>query len=43
MRILIIAGTNFIGPPLVRRLIELGHEVTVFHSGKTQAELPRRG
>src|SRR5262245_26160210 len=40
MRILIIGGTNFIGPLLVHQLIELGHEVTVFHRGKTQASLP---
>jgi nucleoside-diphosphate-sugar epimerase len=41
MRILIIGGTGFIGLPLVRRLIELGQEVTVFHRGKTETELPK--
>ena len=40
MRILVIGGTNFIGPPLVRRLVDLGHEVAVFHRGQTQADLP---
>ncbi len=40
MRILVIGGTNFIGPPLVRRLVNLGHEVALFHRGQTQAELP---
>jgi nucleoside-diphosphate-sugar epimerase len=40
MRILILGGTNFIGPPVVRRLVEGGHEVAVFHRGQTQAELP---
>ena len=40
MRILIIGGTNFIGPYVVRRLSELGHKVTVFHRGKTTTELP---
>jgi nucleoside-diphosphate-sugar epimerase len=40
MRILIIGGTRFIGPWVVRRLAELGHEVTVFHRGETRAELP---
>lgn len=40
MRILVIGGTSFIGPPLVRRLIALGHEVAVFHRGQTQADLP---
>lgn len=40
MRILIIGGTNFIGPPVVCQLGAMGHEVTVFHRGKTKAELP---
>lgn len=40
MRVLIIGGTNFIGPPLVRRLVALGHEVAVFHRGRTAADLP---
>ena len=40
MRVLVIGGTAFIGPPVVRRLAEQGHEVTVFHRGKTEAELP---
>ncbi|AFZ30874.1 NAD-dependent epimerase/dehydratase [Gloeocapsa sp. PCC 7428] len=40
MKILVIGGTNFIGPEVVRRLHAMGHEVTVFHRGKTLAELP---
>lgn len=40
MRVLVVGGTNFIGPPLVRRLVDLGHEVAVFHRGRTQADLP---
>lgn len=40
MKILIIGGTNFIGPPVIRHLIEMGHEVTIFHRGKTNAQLP---
>lgn len=40
MRLLIIGGTSFIGPPLVRRLVVLGHEVAVFHRGQTHADLP---
>jgi nucleoside-diphosphate-sugar epimerase len=40
MRILVIGGTRFIGPPLVRRLVSEGHEVAVFHRGQTHAELP---
>ena len=40
MNILVIGGTNFIGPYVVRQLVEQGHQVTVFHRGKTQADLP---
>lgn len=40
MNILVLGGTNFIGAHAVRRLASLGHEVTVFHRGKTEAELP---
>ena len=40
MRILVIGGTGFIGPHVVRRLGAGGHEVTVFHRGETRAELP---
>ncbi len=41
MRILIIGGTNFMGPLVVRSLSEQGHEVTVFHRGQTRTDLPR--
>ncbi|HKQ53211.1 MAG TPA: NAD-dependent epimerase/dehydratase family protein [Pyrinomonadaceae bacterium] len=40
MRILLVGGTGFIGPHIVRRLVEMGHEVTVFHRGESRAELP---
>ncbi len=40
MRILIIGGTGFIGPYVVRRLSEAGHAVAVFNRGQTQADLP---
>jgi nucleoside-diphosphate-sugar epimerase len=40
MRVLIIGGTSFIGPHVVRHLAKSGHSVTVFHRGETQAELP---
>jgi nucleoside-diphosphate-sugar epimerase len=40
MRILIIGGTRFIGPPLVARLAGAGHEVTVLHRGESEAALP---
>ncbi|MBE9115598.1 NAD-dependent epimerase/dehydratase family protein [Lusitaniella coriacea LEGE 07157] len=42
MQILIVGGTKFIGPPVVRRLVAMGHDVTIFHRGKTKAELPDR-
>lgn len=40
MRVLILGGTRFIGPPVVRRLVDLDHEVTVFHRGQSEADLP---
>jgi len=40
MRILVIGGTNFMGPLVVRSLKEQGHDVTVFHRGQTQTDLP---
>ncbi|MEM7552557.1 MAG: NAD-dependent epimerase/dehydratase family protein [Cyanobacteria bacterium P01_A01_bin.84] len=40
MNILLIGGTNFIGPSVIRHLINMGHDVTVFHRGKTKAEFP---
>jgi nucleoside-diphosphate-sugar epimerase len=41
MRVLIIGGTAFIGPHVVRSLVSGGHEVTIFHRGEHEAELPR--
>lgn len=40
MHVLIIGGTRFIGPEVVKRLFARGHEVTLFHRGKSQADLP---
>ena len=40
MRILVIGGTLFMGPRLVRSLLERGHDVSTFHRGTTPAELP---
>src|SRR5271169_5748044 len=40
MRILVLGGTGLTGPFVVRRLARLGHEVTVFHRGGHEAELP---
>ena len=35
MRVLVIGGTSFIGRYAVERIVRAGHEVTVFHRGKT--------
>ena len=40
MRILVIGGTLFMGPRLVRSLLARGHAVTTFHRGTTPGELP---
>lgn len=40
MRVLVIGGTGFIGPHLVRELSRMGHSVSVFHRGSTPAQLP---
>ena len=40
MQILVIGGTGFVGPHVVRRLVEGNHQVTVFHRGRTEADLP---
>jgi nucleoside-diphosphate-sugar epimerase len=40
MRVLVIGGTRFVGPRLVRSLLDRGHEVTAFHRGRTPADLP---
>ena len=40
MQIVVIGGTRFIGPFVVKRLHAQGHEVTLFHRGKSKAELP---
>jgi len=38
--VLIVGGTRFIGAAVVRRLVRLGHQVTVLHRGRTEAPLP---
>lgn len=39
-RLLILGGTGFIGPHMVRYAVERGHEVTIFTRGRTEADLP---
>lgn len=39
-RILVIGGTRFMGPHLVRLLCDQEHEVAVFHRGQSSATLP---
>lgn len=40
MNILIIGGTKFIGPHVVRLLHENGHQITLFHRGETEYLFP---
>jgi nucleoside-diphosphate-sugar epimerase len=40
MRVLVIGGTNFIGPHVVAELRRQGHEVTVYHRGVHEPDLP---
>jgi len=38
-RVLVLGGTGFIGPHLVRALLARGHVVTIFNRGRTNADL----
>lgn len=38
--ILVLGGTGFIGPHLVRHAVQRGHAVTIFTRGRREAELP---
>jgi nucleoside-diphosphate-sugar epimerase len=40
MRVLVLGGTRFMGPHIVRQLAEAGHSVTVFHRGETHGDIP---
>lgn len=35
---LLVGGTRFVGRQTAKRLVELGHEVTVFHRGETEPD-----
>ncbi len=39
-KVLVLGGTSFIGPSVVRSLVEAGHRVAVFNRGRTDADLP---
>jgi nucleoside-diphosphate-sugar epimerase len=39
-RVLVVGGTVFIGPSVVRQLAQAGHEVAVFHRGEHEIDLP---
>lgn len=39
MRVLVLGGTRFIGPNVIRLLADQGHDVTVFHRGETEIEV----
>jgi nucleoside-diphosphate-sugar epimerase len=40
VNIVVIGGTGFIGPHVVRELARAGHATTVFHRGRHEPELP---
>ena len=35
-RVVVLGGTQFLGPPIVQQLVEGGHDVTVFHRGEQE-------
>ncbi len=39
-RLLVLGGTGFIGPHLVRHAVARGHHVTIFTRGRREADLP---
>ena len=39
LNVLVLGGTGFIGPHLVRRLLERGHGVVLFNRGRTNTHL----
>lgn len=40
MKVLVLGGTGFIGPAVVRQFVQAGHFVTIFHRGQREVELP---
>jgi nucleoside-diphosphate-sugar epimerase len=41
VHVLVLGGTGFVGPSLVRELDRHGHEVTIYHRGEHEAALPQ--
>jgi len=41
VRVLVLGGTGFVGRPVVTSLVRMGHEVAVFHRGRTACRDPR--
>lgn len=39
LKLLVLGGTAFLGPPIVRQAIERGHTLTLFNRGRTNPEL----
>lgn len=40
MRVVVIGGTGFLGPDVIRGLVSRGADVLILHRGETEAELP---
>jgi nucleoside-diphosphate-sugar epimerase len=40
VRVLLFGGTQFMGPYVVRQLVAAGHDVTLFHRGEHESNLP---
>lgn len=40
MKVIVIGGTRFIGPSVVKKLYKQKHSITLFHRGKSNIDLP---